>query len=423
MNKSIRARYLSEMLGTILERPRRLLGSEPQGSIPELCSTLLAEKTEVSSLAIAEQILALYANADDTEKAAFFQHLNDNLDVDTSRMLDAVNAYSASKLPEDYKKLAQATEPGRYNLLRRLNQPEGATTELVRMRADLLKLLKSNPDLKRTDTDFAFMLRSWFNRGFLVLQQITWDTPASILEKIIAYEAVHQIETWDDLRRRLHPTDRRCFAFFHPAMPQEPLIFVEIALAKGVPSSIQDVLADQRDVLEAEKADTAVFYSISNCQPGLAGISFGNFLIKQVVRNLTNELPGMKHFVTLSPIPGFARWVENHDVASADTDSATLTKLCATYLTSKTANGLPIDPVARFHLQNGASIHAIHAGADTSETGQNRSLGMMVNYAYAADKITENLQVLATGKTFAMSNPVRTLTRQGNQVMDGLVKT
>jgi malonyl-CoA decarboxylase len=406
------------MLSNLLDQPRKFLGTGKKGSLEDLCWQLLSEKTEVSSLAIAEEILARYTGLDDAEKAAFFELINEKMDVDTTRITDATQAYAASKSPADYKRLAKVTEPKRYEFLRRLNQPPGATAELVRMRADLLPLIKSTPELGRSDTDFSLMLRSWFNRGFLVLEQITWDSPASILEKIIAYEAVHEIETWGDLRRRLHPTDRRCFAFFHPAMPQEPLIFVEVALSKGVPSSIQDVLTDQREVLDAEAADTAVFYSISNCQPGLAGISFGNSLIKQVVRILAGELPRLRSFVTLSPIPGFTRWIKKNGLDMEEADGPGLKKLCASYLTSRNAAQLPVDPVARFHLQNGALIHAIHADADTSRTGLKQSASLMVNYAYEADRIATNLQLLAEGDNVAMSSAVRTLARQGRQILD-----
>ena len=201
---------------------------------------------------------------------------------------------------DNFKALSDASEPARQKLFRKLNEAPGATAEIVNMRKDLLILLRSTPNLAKTDYDLVHLLRSWFNRGFLVMSQITWDSPASVLEKIIEYEAVHQIRTWDDLRRRLHPPDRRCFAFFHPSMPDEPLIFVEVALTKGVPNSIQKVLSDSREAIDETDTDTAVFYSISNCQDGLAGISFGNSLIKQVARDLSHELPNIKTFVTLS---------------------------------------------------------------------------------------------------------------------------
>lgn len=411
--------YLGEMLGTLLDRPRQLFGSSRRGTIEELCTNLLAEDSEVSSLQLASEILARYAELDAQDRADFFNHINDQLDVDPAEIAAAADRYTADGTPAAYRQLARATEPKRYELLRRLNQPPGATGELVRMRADLLRGLKQHPDWGRTDTDFALMLRAWFNRGFLVLRQITWDSPASILEKIIAYEAVHEIATWEDLRRRLHPADRRCFAFFHPAMPQEPLIFVEVALSKGVPKSIQQVLTDRREILDADTVDTAVFYSISNCQLGLAGISFGNSLIKQVVRDLSLELPNITNYVTLSPIPGFRDWVERKDLQLDPADQAAIRKIAAHYLASeKSPNNAPADPVARFHLQNGAQILAIHTDADQSETGRDRSFGAMVNYAYDSDRIADNLRTLATNKKVAASAQVRTLARQGAQIVE-----
>lgn len=411
--------YLGEVLGALLDRPRQLWRVSKSGSMETLCEDLMAETSEVSTLVTASEILNRYAKFSETERADFFRYVNDQFDVDPDRITEAAQAYAESGSPKDYRELARATEPKRYELLRRLNQPPGATAELVRMRADLLKIKRDNNDLGRTDTDFALMLRAWFNRGFLVLRQITWDSPASILEKIIAYEAVHEIETWDDLRRRLHPADRRCFAFFHPAMPQEPLIFVEVALSKGVPNSIQDVLTDQREILDAETADTAVFYSISNCQKGLAGISFGNSLIKQVVRDLTLELPNISNFVTLSPIPGLRRWADRRGIELDPQDSPVVRKVAAAYLTeAKNDKNLPVDPVARFHLGNGAQVLAIHSDADLSQNGQTNSFGAMVNYAYEPDKIADNLRSLAMKNKVAASSSVRTLARQGSQFLE-----
>ena len=410
--------YLGEMLGAILDRPRQYLKAPKAGKIEKLCAELLAEKTEVSSLLIASNILAQFAALDDEGRARFFAHINNALDVDPEKIRTAAEQYAQKKSTKNYRRLADATEPKRYEFLRRLNQPPGATAELVRMRAELLEQMKKDPDLGRLDRDFSLMLRAWFNRGFLVLRQITWDTPASILEKIIAYEAVHEIETWDDLRRRLHPVDRRCFAFFHPAMPQEPLIFVEVALSKGVPTSIQNVLTDRREILDVDKANTAVFYSISNCQKGLSGISFGNSLIKQVVRDLSIELPNIKDFVTLSPIPGLRKWIEARGLDVDLINSTSIRKLAARYLTSvNDRKNAPVDPVARFHLQNGAQILAIHADADLSENGRSTSLGAMVNYAYHPEKIADNLRKLATEQKIAVSGPVRTLARNGASLL------
>jgi malonyl-CoA decarboxylase len=304
------------------------------------------------------------------------------------------------------------------------------------MRADLLRLAGSDESLKKTDQDFRHMFLSWFNRGFLVLRQINWNTPANILEKIIEYEAVHAIGDWDDLRRRLQPDDRRCFAFFHPSIPEDPLIFVEVAICKGIPNSIQNLLSEDRVVLENQKADTATFYSISNCQAGLAGISFGNSLIKQVVHNLSNELPNLENFVTLSPLPGFSAWLESRlqddeDLATASVLAArdtaldgagmdSLSKegdrlriLAARYLASeKRKDGFPVDPVARFHLSNGALIHDLHAGADTSANGLKQSCGVMANYLYDLRKVETNHEDFVRKGVINASRKMETLAKQ-----------
>ncbi len=301
-----------------------------------------------------------------------------------------------------------ADEPPRQELIRRLNQVPGATKALVAMRADLLRLGQKDDALEALDLDFRHLFASWFNRGFLVLRPISWQSPAHILEKIIAYEAVHAIDSWDDLRLRLEPADRRCFAFFHPAMPDEPLIFVEVALTKGVPGSIQGLLAADRTTIEAQNADTAVFYSISNCQEGLAGISFGNSLIKQVAADMSLELPRLTTFVTLSPIPGLVRWLakEGHDASSLDPNS--LLALAAHYLTeAKRADGMPLDPVARFHLGNGALVHKIHAQADFSDKGRNQSAGAMVNYLYDLELVSQNHERFSASHEVAASPEIR----------------
>ena len=413
--------YLKDLLGTLIERPLgRTRGMSPE-KLVELCSDLLAARTEAENLLLAADILEGYGELDDNNKLEFFRAINASLDLDPAETAAAAKAYGDDPSPANYRHLSVAAEPARYELLRRLNQPPGATADLVRMRCDLLRFIKDEPELAKTNEDFALMLRSWFNRGFLVLDQITWDSPASILEKIIAYEAVHEIETWDELRRRLHPGDRRCFAFFHPVMPDEPLIFVEVALSQGIPGSIQEVLADQRDILEATAADTAVFYSISNCQKGLAGISFGNSLIKQVVRDIAVDLPGLKYFVTLSPLPGFTRWLAENVIDTDGLSGTDVKRLAAHYLVaSKKDLNTPLDPVARFHLSNGAQIKAVHAGADLSPSGVTQSLGVMVNYSYDATRIAENIRHLAETGRIAVSGSVKTLARQGESLVTRL---
>jgi malonyl-CoA decarboxylase len=286
------------------------------------------------------------------------------------------------------------------------------------MREDLLQFVQGDDALQALDLDFRHLFASWFNRGFLVLRPISWESPAQFLEKIIAYEAVHAINSWEDLRRRLEPGDRRCFAFLHPAMPEEPLIFVEVALTKGVPGSIQSLLAEDREQIQAEDADTAVFYSISNCQAGLAGISFGNSLIKQVVADLSLELPGLKTFVTLSPIPGLTRWLDAEGLVEETYDDSRTQSLAASYLmTAKRADGLPLDPVARFHLGNGALIHRVHAGADTSDKGMQQSAGVMVNYLYDLAKVTQNHEQFASAHAIAASPDIRSLSAAAEEEM------
>jgi len=409
---------LSELLTAVFERrpfTRSDLGS---GSIQELCHALMSQKTEKSGVRMAESILQRYEALNDEEKLEFFQFLNSDFDLDRDLVADHAQAYAQDPTPENYAALSSGAEAKRLSLFRRLNEPDGATTRLVSMRADLLRFLKNESDLKKVDRDFVHLLSSWFNRGFLVLRQITWESSAAILEKVIAYEAVHEIRTWDDLRRRLQPDDRRCYAFFHPAMPEEPLIFVEIALVSGVPSSVQTLLLEQRDLMPEANTDTAVFYSISNCQKGLAGISFGNSLIKMVANELSRDLPNLKTFVTLSPIPGLSRWLLQNGHVNGELEETKLKQLTAYYLyEEKHKSGLPLDPVARFHLSNGASIHAIHAGADLSDNGKAQSRGFMANYLYDLKKISRNLQHLADSGMISASTNVKSLSRQAEKTL------
>ena len=390
--------FLGDMLTTIFERRQARLQARDQRSLKDMCLALLDAEGEVSGIYLAQAVLDRYAELNDEEKRAFFDFLNDDLEFDLPKLEAAVQGYAQSSDLENYRALSHAAEPRRQELLRRLNQPPGATHAIVQMRTDLLALLRDNPQLRRTDLDFQHLLRSWFNRGFLLLQQVSWETPASILEKIVAYEAVHAIDDWDDLRRRLYPPDRRCFAYFHPVMPDEPLIFVEVALTMNIPSSIHKVLADDRDIRDARSTKVAVFYSISNCQAGLKGISFGNLLIKQVVDELRNELPNLDTFVTLSPIPRLNNWLatqEESEAASRVLEGAAsddeIRAVAADYLlNAKKESGEPWDPVARFHLGNGAQIHAVHPGADLSENGMRQSSGAMVNYHYDLGMIEQN---------------------------------
>lgn len=404
---------LADLLATVFERrPRRGRVSDRfEGRpLPALAHALVGSAGETSGRALAEAILTGYENLTDTEKRAFFGEIARTMDIDPEAVRTALDAYEAAPSRATYRAFAAAAEPPRQELIRRLNQVPGATAQLVRIRADLLRLGRGDPLLEALDLDFRHLFASWFNRGFLVLRRISWESPAHILEKIIAYEAVHAIDSWDDLRRRLQPDDRRCFAFFHPAMPDEPLIFVEVALTRGVPGSIQALLAEDQPPLPAEEADTAVFYSISNCQKGLAGVSFGNSLIKQVAADLARDLPGLTTFVTLSPIPRLAEWLDREGIAWDAADPERMRALAAWYLLNARAeDGLPYDPVARFHLGNGAIVHAVHADADTSPKGRAQSGGVMVNYLYDLAKVAQNHEAFVNGRRIAASAEVRAL--------------
>ncbi|WP_170439456.1 malonyl-CoA decarboxylase [Ruegeria arenilitoris] len=411
--------FLGDLLDQLFDRPGKKRGKDDKRSISELCEALLSAEGEVSGFALASTILDRYQTLDDPEKLDFFAYLNDQLELDADQLSETARRYAECRSVDLYKRLSEAAEPKRQELLRRLNQPSGATQELVAMRVDLLRFLKSNPELKRTDVDFVHLLRSWFNRGFLVLKQISWDTPARVLDKIVAYEAVHQIHDLDDLRRRLFPPDRRCFAFFHPSMPDEPLIFVEVALTTEIPNAIDVLLFEGREPIEPEQAKIAAFYSISNCQRGLTGISFGNLLIKQVVTELSRELPGLDTFVTLSPIPGMNRWLAGETghpehghaaeaVLAGTAPPQDVRAMAARYLLhAKREDGMPLDPVARFHLGNGAELHELHAGADPSQNGRSQSGGAMVNYLYDLKKTERHHEDFVTHATIETSRSVR----------------
>ncbi len=425
-----RTGFLGDLLGQLVERrfmPFRASGDKPMA---RLCAELLSGEGEVSSMRLAREILARYRGLDADGRRDFFRMLAEEFDIDPAAVTEAAAAYAEARDAVALDRVVHTAEPRRQELLRRLNHAPGATGELVRMRADLLRLIPEDPALARADLDFAHLFASWFNRGFLVLRQITWESPARLLEKIIDYEAVHEIGDWDALRARIDPPDRRCFAFFHPAMPDEPLIFVQVALVKGLPGSVQALLAADRPVLDPGTADTATFYSISNCQAGLRGISFGNSLIKQVVELLRMELPHLRSFVTLSPIPGLAGWLAERaeagdpaadglsrktaatDVGFTDAEALALRQLAAHYLLDvKRADGKPRDPVARFHLDNGAQVHEVHARADLSPRGLRQSCGAMVNYLYDPGAVEQNHEDYAARGSVAATRGVRGLAK------------
>ena len=404
--------FFADILSSLFDRKLGLANrvEDDNKPIDDLCQALLSSRGDVSGMSLAQLILDRYADLDDDDKLAWFLLLANDMDVPAEVAIAAIKAYQDAPSAKNYEAMTAAVEPARLQLIRRLNQTHDATAKLVAMREDLIRFLPEHLDLGKLNVDFKHLFASWFNRGFLVLRPINWSSPAHILEKIITYESVHEIENWDDLRRRLQPDDRRCFAFFHPAMPDEPLIFVEVALTKGTPNSIQSVLLENRDAMAAEKADTAAFYSISNCQAGLAGISFGNSLIKTVVQHLLRELPQIRNFVTLSPIPGLVKWLRETGNFDADATAETHMQLAAHYLlNAKHHRGQPHDPVARFHLNNGALVGAVHANADKSKNGMAQSCGVMVNYRYDLSRISENHEAFANQQTVIAEKSVKTL--------------
>ena len=391
----------------ILARRRQATAEAPSGDLLAKCRQLLHHRGEASGLALACEVIADYQVLDAANRTLFFEALGDAFDADPEGIIAAANAYKTNRSNEQLATLGKAIEAPRVKLFRRMNMAPDATSVLVKMRGALLQLLPDRPELKRVDTDLKHQFVSWFNRGFLELRVVDWNSPAAVLERIIQYESVHAIQGWEDLRSRLRE-NRMCFAFFHPAMPDDPLVFVEVALTSGIPSAIAPLIDKTSEPTDQKDLDTVVFYSISNCHPGLAGVSFGNFLIKQVVEEVGKRYPKAKRYVTLSPVPGFCKWLtaENsspdldiHELRSlakvhgTDTTDArweAALGLCARYLVRERSQDLALDPVARFHLGNGASLQAIHWAADLSDKGLQQSAGMMVNYLYDLDSIEEN---------------------------------
>lgn len=414
LNGNVGMSLLADLLTTLSDTRNVSFPWSGRTDIPleTLCEDLLSSRGEVSGSALAQHILERYAALDEQGRLDFFRFLVVGLDIDETAVRSALESYEEDRSRNTYRKLMAVAEPRRQEVIRRLNQVPDATGRLVSMRKDLLAMMRTAPELGVLDLDFQHLFASWFNRGFLVLRPVNWESPAHVLEKIILYEAVHAIGSWRDLRRRLQPSDRRCFAYFHPAMPDEPLIFVEVALTQGIPSSIQDVLAEERQVISADSADTAVFYSISNCQAGLAGISFGNSLIKQVVEDLSRELAQLKTFVTLSPIPTLMGWLKETEKTDLIESPESLRAVAAQYLSEiKNDRDMPKDPVARFHLTNGALLHDVHAEADVSENGMAQSGGAMVNYLYDRSKISQNHEAFMSSQKVPASPKVRGLVK------------
>lgn len=403
----MRNRFLGEMLENLLAKSVNPFSTKRNADIITLCHSLLAEHGDIPALKLASAILEKYRTFNDEHKSGFFQSLIDGFSVDSEVVTARADAYARDPSAENYRMLQTACEAPSQELLRRLNRVPGGTLGLVHMRADLLKRITADEKLARLDVDFKHLFSSWFNRGFLVMRAIDWNTPANTLEKIIAYEAVHEITNWDDLRARLQPEDRRCFAFFHPAIADEPLVFVEVALLESSPATITEIL-NPAERQKAGQKTTAAFYSISNCQKGLQGISFGNLLIKQVSAQLQQDLPQLKNFVTLSPVPGFAKWLESEGLIDFAEDM--VPAYAAHYLAmAKRGDGKPLDPVARFHLANGAILDRVNAGANPSTRGMAESLGIMVNYRYDLDAADTNHEKYFHTGEVTMSKPVRVL--------------
>jgi len=402
----------------------------------ELCRALLTERGEVSGARVAAEVLGAYQRLSEEEVEWFFDRLVTTFSVDGETVRQAAAAYRLDASPANLLALQEAVEPPRQELFRRCNMAPGGTAVLVEMRRRLLRTLGDHPHRAEIDADLTHLFRSWFNRGFLTLARIDWQTSAVVLERLIQYEAVHQIQGWHDLRRRLE-SDRRCYAFFHPALPQEPLIFIEVALTRAVTAHVQPLLDPDSRVDDPARATCAIFYSITNCQQGLRGVSFGNVLIKQVVDDLGKEFPSVRTFATLSPIPGFRSWLaeraatapgsispalatlvaKGDDIAAADIAIAPgalreeMMQRCARYLISMDDGRGVQDPVARFHLANGARLERLNWMGDTSATGLRRSYGLTVNYVYRLADLERNHDAYANKFRVASSIAFRQLTK------------
>ena len=420
LEKLAKARYFSRLTGAV--------------------NRLISERGESNAVSMAEDVFNNYRKLSKDQHAKFFTFLFEKLNPDPAAVVTAAQNFSAEASARNYIKLQRVTEPPRQELFRRLNRANSGTAGLVSMRRDLLQLLEKQPELTAVDFDLRHLLSSWFNPGFLKMHRVDWKSPAEVLEKLIQHEAVHAIDGWDDLRRRLQP-DRRCFAFFHPQLPNEPLIFVEVALLPEIPAVIMP-LVDKRaeTVHQSSQYKVAAFYSISNCEPGLRGVSMGNFLIKRVAEQLHAEFPTLKTFVTLSPIPGFMDWVaagadigtektgiqlkpairlarENaletmnlanrswterigagwHPDDATEKEKSALLCLASIYLGLASA-GRNGNPVAKFHLGNGAKLHQINWSGDLSRKGLRQSAALMVNYLYDLSTVEENHERFTLGE-------------------------
>lgn len=430
-------RFAKNIIDSIADAGEKFLDLKLRGSptriLMELCEDLISHKGVASGVALAREVVHRYQSLNQEEKLIFLLELNQKFGPDLSEISKAAEDFLRNPDEETLQRLSLRMESNRKKLFSRMNMAPDGAPAIVALRRDLLGFMGDHPELKATDEDLKELLTSWFNPGFLELRKVDWDTEASILEKIIQYEAVHSIENWNDLKQRL-VADRRCFAYFHPALEDEPLIFVEVALTKGIPSSIQSIIRD--DGKNRQEADTAVFYSINNCQEGLRQIPLGNFLIKRVVAELAQELPSIKTYCTLSPVTGFAKWLRrelasDHSEILGPQDKEVLKiteqpdwqqspekrdmlqkpllKSCAHYLVNVKKHGKPINAVARFHFGNGASLHRINWMGDTSANGISESFGLMVNYLYDLKDIESNHEAYVQEGKLAVSKSIRGL--------------
>ncbi len=403
-------------------------------SIISLCDDLISNKGAAFGITVARDITDMYQTLTPENKLKFFKKINEKYKPNHTQVSEAINNYKDKQNDKNLFNLFIVAEGRRRELFRRMNMSPNGISTIVSLREDLINVLKDNQELKSLDNDLRELFKSWFNPGFLKLHKITWDTKAAILEKIMKYERVHEIKNMDELKRRLGE-DRRFFSYFHPALEDEPIIFVQVALTNGLGKSIQEIMKPRTE--GEKKYDTATFYSISNCQEGLARVTLGNFLIKRVVYEIQEELPNIKNFGTLSPIPGFADWfsyLENSKIKnilgniplenilflrSSDlkvgdprivSNKDALLKLVAHYLMNeKNHKQLPVNDVCRFHLGNGAIIDDIIVNANVSQVGLNRSFGVMVNYLYELKNIEKNHEDYINNKKIIVSDKVKKL--------------
>lgn len=434
--------YAHRFLGAVSAQGRQVLqlirrSAEPGDSLSEitaLVADLLSFRGESVGHQIASKIFQCYRQLDEQSQVRFLNLIADGYGPDPALLQSAIAAYNQDASGRNIAALRLATDSPRQIFFRRLNLADDGTQALVRLREDAFASRSRIVNFESLDADLSHVITPWFNTGFLELRQMDWTTPANVLHKIISYEAVHEVTGWEDLRRRVEPADRRCFAFFHPRMPDEPLIFVEVALTQQIPETISSVLDEKRRPIAAEEARTAVFYSISNCQEGLRGIPFGNTLIKMVVELLSKQLPNLRTFVTLSPVPGFAGWLAKQLQADASIipseareqllelgpnwtpqddrpllRQALLKAAAAYFLQARTPDGRPVNSVARFHLGNGAQLERINFGGDLSANGLRQAHGLMVNYLYKGNKIEANARRFAESGKIAASSEITKL--------------